>query len=53
VIGLDPGPRCFGIAAADWGYPVELSTPLTLSRQQQRRMQRQIDRQRRANNPDN
>ena len=53
VIGLDPGPRSFGIAGVDWGYPVDLSTPLTRSRQQQRRLQRQIDRQRRANNPDN
>jgi transposase len=53
VIGIDPGPRTFGIAGADWGVQVDLSTPLTLSRQQQRRLQRQIDRQRRANNPVN
>jgi len=53
VVGIDPGPRSFGIAGADWGAQVDLSTPLTLSHQQQRRLQRQIDRQRRANNPVN
>jgi putative transposase len=53
VIGIDPGPRTFGIAGADWGAQVDLSTPLTLSRKQQRLLQRRIDRQRRANNPQN
>jgi hypothetical protein len=53
VIGIDPGPRTFGIAGAEWGAHVDLSTPLTLSRKQQRLLQRRIDRQRRANNPQN
>jgi transposase len=50
VIGVDPGVRTFGVAGEHWGHQVDLATPLSLSRQQQRRIQRQIDRQRRANN---
>ncbi len=53
VIGLDPGPRMFGLAGADWGAQIDLTTPMRQSRTQQRRIQRQIDRQRRANNPTN
>jgi hypothetical protein len=53
VVGIDPGPRVFGLAGADWGAQVDLSTPLNLSHQARRRMERKIDRQRRANNPDN
>ncbi len=53
VIGVDPGPRTFGLAGADWGVQIDLATPLKQSRTQQRRIQRQIDRQRRANNPTN
>ena len=53
VIGIDPGPRAFGIAGADWGAQVDLATPLQMSRQKQRQLQRRIDRQRRANNPQN
>src|SRR6266545_3905742 len=53
VIGLDPGPRTFGLAGADWGAQIDLATPLKQSRQQQRQIQRRIDRQRRANNPTN
>src|SRR6266542_6326921 len=53
VIGIDPGPRTFGIAGADWGAQVDLATPLQMSRQKQRHLQRRIDRQRRANNPQN
>ena len=53
VIGIDPGPRTFGLAGADWGAQVDLSTPLNLSHQARRRLQRKIDRQRRANNPGN
>ena len=53
VIGIDPGPRTFGIAGADWGAQVDLATPLNRSRPAQRRLQRRIDRMRRANNPDN
>ena len=53
VIGVDPGPRTFGIAGADWGAQVDLATPLQMTRQQQRLLQRRIDRQRRANNPTN
>jgi putative transposase len=53
VIGIDPGPRTFGIAGATWGAQVDLATPLKQSRKQQRRIERQIDRRRRTNNPDN
>ena len=53
VIGIDPGPRTFGLAGADWGAQIDLTTPLKQSRTQQRCIQRQIDRQRRANNPTN
>ena len=53
VIGLDPGPRTFGVAGPDWGAQVDLQTPLKQSRQVIRRLQRHIDRQRRANNPAN
>jgi len=53
VIGLDPGPRSFGIAGAAWGAQVDLATPLGSSRRERRRVQRAIDRQRRANNPAN
>lgn len=53
VIGIDPGPRTFGIAGADWGVQVDLATPLKASHQKMRCLQRHIDRQRRANNPDN
>ncbi len=53
VIGIDPGPRTFGIAGANWGAQIDLTTPMRQSRQQQRRIQRRIDRQRRANNPEN
>ena len=53
VIGIDPGPSTFGIAGADWGTQVDLATPLQMSRQKQRQLQRRIDRQRRANNPQN
>jgi putative transposase len=53
VIGIDPGPRTFGLAGADWGAQIDLTTPLKQARSQQRRIQRRIDRQRRANNPEN
>jgi putative transposase len=53
VIGIDPGPRVFGVAGAEWGAQLDLSTPLKHSRTQQRRIQRRIDRMRRANNPAN
>ncbi len=53
VIGIDPGPRTFGVAGADWGAQLDLATPLKQSRIQQRSRERQIDRQRRANNPTN
>ena len=53
VIGIDPGPRTFGLAGADWGAQIDLATPIKQSRQQQRRIERQIDRMRRANNPTN
>jgi len=53
VIGLDPGPRTFGMAGANWGAQVDLITPLAQSRRKRRQLQRQIDRQRRANNPGN
>jgi putative transposase len=53
TIGIDPGPRTFGIAGADWGAQIDLAAPLKRSRREQRQLQRQIDRQRRANNPGN
>lgn len=53
VIGIDPGPRVFGIAGIDWGAQVDLTAPLKYSRKETRRLQRRIDRRRRANNPDN
>jgi len=52
-VGVDPGPRKFGISGINWGKLVDLSTPLKRSRKEIRRLQRHIDRQRRANNPDN
>ncbi len=53
VVGIDPGPRVFGIAGETWGAQVDLTTPLKHNRQAARRLQRHIDRQRRANNPNN
>ena len=53
VVGIDPGPRTFGVAGADWGAQVDFQTPLKQSRQVIRRLQRHIDRQRRSNNPAN
>jgi hypothetical protein len=50
VIGIDPGVCTFGIAGADWGAQIDLTTPMGQSRRQQRRRERQIDRMRRANN---
>ena len=52
-VGIDPGPRVFGLAGLDWGAQVDLATPLQRGRAEVRRLQRRIDRQRRANNPDN
>jgi transposase len=52
-VGIDPGPRKFGLAGADWGAQVDLATPLKSSRAEIRRLQRHVDRQRRANNPRN
>jgi putative transposase len=52
-VGIDPGPRTFGIAGENWGVLVDLATPLKRTRKEIRRLQRQIDRQRRASNPDN
>jgi transposase len=52
-VGIDPGPRVFGVAGPSWGAQVDLATPLKSSRADVRRLQRQVDRQRRANNPGN
>jgi transposase len=52
-VGIDPGPRHFGLAGKDWGVLVDLATPLKRDRGEVRRLQRQVDRQRRANNPGN
>jgi transposase len=52
-VGIDPGPRAFGLAGEDWGAQVDLATPLKGDRAQVRRLQRRVDRQRRANNPAN
>ena len=53
LVGIDPGPRLFGISGIDWGALVDLATPLKATRKEIRRLRRHIDRQRRANNPDN
>lgn len=53
VVGIDPGPRTFGLAGADWGAQVDLAAPFAGEKREQRRLQRRQDRQRRANNPDN
>lgn len=52
-MGIDPGPRVFGLAGLDWGAQVDLATPLRRGRAEARRLQRRIDRQRRASNPGN
>jgi len=52
-VGVDPGPRQFGISGPTWGRLVDLATPLKRTKKEIRRLQRHIDRQRRANNPDN
>jgi putative transposase len=53
TIGIDPGPAVFAIAGNDWGERVDLRAGLAVSQAEVRRLQRHIDRQRRANNPDN
>jgi putative transposase len=53
VVGIDPGPRTFGLAGADWGAQVDLAAPFTGEQRAQRRLRRKLDRQRRANNPAN
>jgi len=52
-VGIDPGPRNFGLAGKEWGALVDLAAPLKPERSAARRLQRRIDRQRRANNPGN
>jgi putative transposase len=52
-IGIDPGPRVFGLAGETWGAQVDLTAPLKETHQEIRKLQRQIDRRRRANNPNN
>ena len=52
-VGIDPGPRHFGLAGKDWGALVNLAAPLKRDRAEVRRLQRQVDRQRRVNNPGN
>ncbi len=53
VVGLDPGPRTFGLAGEDWGAQVDLAAPFAGDKRAQRRLRRKVDRQRRANNPAN
>jgi hypothetical protein len=53
LVGVDPGPRVFGVAGPAWGAQVDLATPLKNGRGEIRRWQRRVDRQRRANNPTN
>jgi putative transposase len=53
VVGIDPGPRTFGLAGADWGAQVDLAAPFAGEKRTQCRLQRKLDRQRRANNPTN
>lgn len=53
TMGIDPGPRVFGIAGAAWGVQIDLTTPLQTGYRHMRLLQRKIDRQRRSNNPHN
>jgi hypothetical protein len=53
VVGIDPGPRTFGLAGEDWGAQVDLAAPFAGEKRAQRRLRRKLDRQRRANNPAN
>lgn len=53
VVGIDPGPRTFGLAGEDWGAQVDLAAPFAGEKRTQRRLRRKADRQRRANNPAN
>jgi putative transposase len=53
VVGLDPGPRTFGLAGEDWGAQVDLAAPFEGEKRAQRCLRRKLDRQRRANNPAN
>lgn len=53
VVGIDPGPRPFGLAGADWGAQVDLAAPFAGDKREQCRLRRKVDRQRRANNPAN
>jgi putative transposase len=53
VVGLDPGPRTFGLAGEDWGAQVDLAAPFAGEQRTQRHLRRKLDRQRRANNPAN
>lgn len=53
VVGIDPGPRTFGLAGEAWGTQVDLAAPFAGDKRAQRRLRRKVDRQRRANNPAN
>ncbi len=53
VVGIDPGPRTFGLADEDRGAQGALAAPFAGDKRAQRRLRRKVDRQRRANNPAN
>jgi len=53
VVGLDIGPSTIAAVGPDFAFLEQFCAELEPRRQEIRRLQRQIDRQRRANNPDN
>ena len=53
AVGLDIGPQTLAYAAADEANLVELADQVQNIEQEKRRLQRKLDRSRRATNPDN
>lgn len=53
TIGIDPGPAVFAVVGDGWAERVDLRVSLEKTQGEVRRLQRHVDRQRRANNPDN
>jgi putative transposase len=53
VVGIDPGPRRFAVVSEQLEAIVELGAPLAPAVSRIRRLQRSLDRKRRAGNPQN
>lgn len=53
LVGIDPGPRIFAIAGAEWAARVDLASNSTRAQRKLRRLQRSMERKRRANNRGN